>query len=123
MPLERCAETLEALRKATSRLHALAVDLSDARTVIRLEGDNVREVLMKGTSVDFTLPDLNAGSVRRMLFAEIAAMAHVVATEPYVVDLYVFRSFADYAWEWLEATAGEAARVTLFGAGHGDGLT
>jgi sarcosine oxidase subunit gamma len=115
LPLETCAQTLEALRKATSRLHVLATDLSDARTVIRLEGDNVREVLMKGTSVDFTLPGFGAGTVRRMLFAEIAAMAHIVGTGPDVVDLYVFRSYADYAWEWLEATAGENARVTLFG--------
>jgi sarcosine oxidase subunit gamma len=114
VPLEKCTGTLEALRKATSRLHVLATDLSDARTIIRLEGDNAREVLMKGTSVDFTLPGFGAGTVRRMLFAEIAAMAHVVGTHPDVVDLYVFRSYADYAWEWLEATAGENARVTLF---------
>src|SRR5690606_40150366 len=112
----RCAEVLQSLREATSSLHVLASDLSDARTVIRLEGDNVREVLMKGTSVDFTLPGFGAGTVRRMLFAEIAAMAHVVDSDPDVVDLYVFRSYAHYAWEWLEATAGENARVVLFGA-------
>lgn len=114
MPTDGCGDILAALQKKTETLFALACDVSDARAVIRLEGDNVREVLMKGTSVDLTKPGFDRGVVRRMQFAEIAAMCHIVDTAPDVFDLYVFRSYADYAWEWLEATAPEAARVTLF---------
>ena len=105
---------LEKLTKAVDGLHSLAVDVSDMRCILRLEGSNVREVLMKGSSIDFTAPECKAGFVRRLVFAEIAALAHVVSTEPDTVDLYVFRSFADYTWKWIEATAKPGAVIGLF---------
>jgi sarcosine oxidase, subunit gamma len=101
------------LTAALKGVHSLAVDMSDARTILRLEGDNVVEVLNKGTSADFT--DLKEGAVRRLRYAEIAALVHVIAREPDVMDLYVFRSYADYAWTYLTTTAREAARIDLFG--------
>jgi sarcosine oxidase, subunit gamma len=94
-------------------VHSLCVDMSDARTILRLEGDNVVEVLNKGTSADFT--DLKEGAVRRLRYAEIAALVHVIAREPDVMDLYVFRSYAEYAWTYVTTTAREAARIQLFG--------
>ncbi len=115
LPREKLTKTFAALRKKTEGMFALATDMSDARTVIRLSGDGAREVLMKGTSVDMLAPDVIQGTVRRMLFAEIAAACHVVGAEPDVLDLYVFRSYADYAWEWLLATARSGARVRLYG--------
>ena len=42
------------LTDALGSLHSLVVDVSDMRTIIRLEGQHVREVLMKGSSIDFT---------------------------------------------------------------------
>jgi sarcosine oxidase, subunit gamma len=101
------------LSAALQGVHSLAVDMSDARTILRLEGDNVGEVLNKGTSVDFT--QLREGSVRRLRYAEIAAMVHIIARQPDVMDLYVFRSYADYAWNYLTTTARQAARIQLFG--------
>jgi len=103
------------LSTTLEEVHSLVVDMSDARTILRLEGDNVREVLNKATSVDFTGSDMVEGAVRRLRYAEIAAMVHVISTDPDVVDLYVFRSYADYAWNYLLATAKEAARIKLFG--------
>jgi sarcosine oxidase gamma subunit len=35
--------------------------------------------------------------------------------EDTVFDIYVFRSYADYAWEFLLTTARESSRVKLFG--------
>ena len=72
---------------------------------------------MKGSSVDFTLPEYKAGTVRRVMFAEIAALVHIVSDEPCTADLYVFRSYADYTWKWLKATAKPAARIGLFSGG------
>ena len=102
------------LTAALGSLHSLAVDVSDARAIIRLEGDNTREVLMKGSSIDFTMPEYKAGHVRRMIFAEIAALAHVVSDKPCMVDLFVFRSYADYTWKWLVATSNPGAKIGLF---------
>jgi len=107
---------LDKLRKNLGTVHSLAVDVSDARAIIRLEGDNALEVLMKGSSVDFTLPEYRAGLVRRLMFAEIAALAHIVSDNPCTVDIYVFRSYADYTWKWIKATAKPAASIGLFKA-------
>ena len=107
---------LEKLRKNLDAIHSLCVDVSDARAIVRLQGDNALEVLMKGSSVDFTLPENKAGMVRRLMFAEIAALVHVVSDKPCNVDLYVFRSYADYTWKWIRATAKPAASIGLFKA-------
>jgi sarcosine oxidase subunit gamma len=109
------APSLQAqLVEALEGVHSLVVDLSDARAILRLEGDNAREVLNKGTSADFTGSEIKAGTVRRLRYAEIAAMAHIVATDPDIIDLYVFRSFAQHAWTYLTTTARSAARIGLF---------
>ncbi len=100
------------LRKSLGTIHSLAVDVSDMRAIIRLEGDGVRETLMKGSTLDLISDDYKPGTVRRMLFAEIAALLHVV--EPNMIDIYVFRSYADYAWEYLLKAARKGSEVKLF---------
>ena len=112
-PRAKSAELLVELRKALTGIHSLAVDVSDMRTVIRVEGENVREVLLKGCSLDLLSGEYAPGTVRRMRYAEIAALLHVVEDE--VFDIYVFRSYAQYAWDFLCATAREPAKVKLFG--------
>lgn len=112
-PGAKAGELLAALRKALSGIHSLAVDVSDMRAVVRMEGKGSREVLLKGCSLDLLNGEYVPGTVRRMRFAEIAALLHVVEDDAF--DIYVFRSYADYAWEFLLATAKDAAAVTLFG--------
>lgn len=111
-PRRRAAALALSIQESLAGVHALAVDMSDARAIIRLEGDGAREVLMKGTPID--LAGIGVGAVRRLRFSDLAAMLHIVGDEPEVIDLYVFRSYALFAWQWLAATAGEAARVRLF---------
>jgi sarcosine oxidase, subunit gamma len=106
-------EVAAALRTELGSIHSLVVDVSDMRAVLRLEGDGVREVLLKGSSLDLLSDDYKSGTVRRMRFAEIAALLHVV--EDTVFDVYVFRSYADYAWDFLLATARVPAKIKLFG--------
>lgn len=106
-------EFVAALRSELASVHSLVVDVSDMRAVLRLEGEGVREVLLKGSSLDLLSDDYKSGTVRRMRFAEIAALLHVV--EDSVFDVYVFRSYADYAWDFLLATARAPAKVKLFG--------
>ncbi len=116
LPRAETTKILKALQTKTKGQFASACDVSDARAIIRIAGDGVREVLMKGTSVDLTSPEISTGTVRRMLFAEVAAACHVVDEDAATLDLYVFRSNADYVWEWLLATARAGARVQLYGA-------
>ena len=112
LPAEKAAETLEALRKQLSGIHSLAVDASDMRAILRLEGEGVREVLLKGTSLDLLSDDYKPGTCRRMRYAEIAALLDVVEDD--VFDVYVFRSYADYVWDFISATAKRSAAVRLF---------
>jgi sarcosine oxidase, subunit gamma len=112
-PRTKALTLLAELRGALAGIHSLAVDVSDMRAVIRMEGEGAREILMKGTSLDLLSGDYDAGACRRMRFAEIAALLHVV--EDNIFDIYVFRSYAHYAWEFLLATAREPAKIRLFG--------
>ena len=82
------------------------------RAIIRLEGEGVREVLMKGSTLDLTDGDYTPGTVRRMRFAEIAALLSIV--EDNVIDVYVFRSYADYTWNFLVKAARKGSEVKLF---------
>jgi sarcosine oxidase, subunit gamma len=100
------------LTKTLEGVHSLAVNVSDMRAVIRVEGEHARTTIMKGTSIDLTHGDYPPGSVRRMKFAEIAALLHIVEED--VIDIYVFRSYADYTWEFLLKAARKGAEVRLF---------
>jgi sarcosine oxidase, subunit gamma len=108
----RVTALLTDLRKSLGTIHSLAVDVSDMRAIIRLEGDGVRETLMKGSTLNLISEDYATGTVRRMRFAEIAALLHVV--EQNMIDIYVFRSYADYAWAFLLKAARNGSEVKLF---------
>jgi sarcosine oxidase, subunit gamma len=108
----KTASLLAELNTALGKVHSLAVDVSDMRAIIRLEGEGVRETLMKGSSLDLISDDYKAGTVRRMRFAEIAALLHVV--EDNIIDVYVFRSYAEYTWAFLEKAARKGSEVKLF---------
>ncbi len=111
-PRANVSGLLASLRSALSGIHSLAVDVSDMRAIIRIEGEGSRETLMKGCSLDLLSGNYLAGTVRRMRFAEIAALLDVVEDD--VFDIYVFRSYAHYAWEFLTTAAREGASVRLF---------
>jgi len=113
-PRKRSGDLARDLNQALGATPSLLVDMSDARTILRLEGEGVRELIMKGAPVDLTAPDFAKGTVRRLRFGELAAMVHLVGEAPDVVDLFVFRSYATFAWEWLVATGSRAAEVRLF---------
>ncbi|MGI9371614.1 MAG: sarcosine oxidase subunit gamma [Hyphomicrobiales bacterium] len=114
-PLKDVSALLAKLVKALEGVHSLAIDMSDARSILRLTGKHVRHVLMKGSSVDFTQSEFGKGAVRRIAFAEIAALVHVVDARTNVFDLYTFRSQAHHAWDFLVATAGEGSDIGLPG--------
>ena len=112
-PRGKVTDVIARLRDALGNIHSLVVDVSDMRAVIRMEGEGCREIIMKGTSLDLLSAEYAPGLVRRMRFAEIAALLNVVEDD--VFDIYVFRSYAHYAWDFLRAAAREPARVKLFG--------
>ncbi len=113
-PRQDVGKITQKLQTSLKNIHSLAVDVSDARSIIRLEGDGAKVVLMKGAPVDLTLPDVTVGYVRRLSFAEIAALAHIISNKPETIDLYVFRSYTKYAWDWLCATSTKQSELQIF---------
>ena len=113
-PHKRSGDLARDLKQALGATPSLVVDMSDARTILRLEGEGVRELIMKGAPVDLTAPEFVGGTVRRLRFGELAAMVHLVGEAPDIVDLFVFRSYAMFARDWLIATGSGAAEVRLF---------
>jgi sarcosine oxidase, subunit gamma len=115
LPYTGSEQMTERLHAALAPFHALAVDLSDARSIFRIAGLGAREVVMKGASVDLTHTDCVVGTVRRFNFADLAAMVHVMSDRPETLDLYVFRSVGSYVRRFLDTAARPDARLVLWG--------
>jgi sarcosine oxidase, subunit gamma len=102
---------LDKLAKAVQSLHVALVDVSESRTVIRLDGMHARSVLNKGCSIDLHprafVPDRVVGT----RLARCHVILHQTQGEPTapspVYEIYVHRSFSEYLWSWLEDAASE----------------
>ena len=99
-------KTKKALFLAIANQHAAVTDLSESRTVIRITGDNAREVLMKGCSIDLHPRVFGPGHCAETLLAQAhvilhQTVAHKTSGIP-TYEIYVYRSFAEYLWTWLE---------------------
>lgn len=103
LPRADLPATLSALTGALGSAHALAADMSDARAVFRITGDDahVREVLARLAPVDMDRFPL--GEVRRTRLAQVAAA--IWSPEPGVVQLICFRSVAQYVFDLLTEAA------------------
>jgi heterotetrameric sarcosine oxidase gamma subunit len=78
---------------------AAVLDLGHARTVLRLEGEAVRDVLNRGTSIDLRPAHFAPGACALTALRKIGALLHAVAPE--IIDVYVPRSYAQALTEWL----------------------
>jgi sarcosine oxidase subunit gamma len=78
---------------------AAVVDLGHARVVLRLEGQAVRDLLAKGTSVDLRPAHFAAGACALTALGKIGALLHAVG--PNTIDVYVARSYAQALSEWI----------------------
>ena len=70
MPYVDVATALAAIAKAFGAEHHLAVDVSDARAVFRVEGDRADQVLRKLVPADLDL--MAQGELRRTRAAQVA---------------------------------------------------
>jgi sarcosine oxidase subunit gamma len=112
-PRARAPALAADLGKALSGIHSQVTNVSDMRTVLRLEGENLRVTLAKGTSTDLMAAEVKPGFVKRLKFAEVGALINIVEDE--IFELYVFRSQADYVWDFLLATGTTASALKIFG--------
>lgn len=92
--------------------HFLAVNVSDARTFLRISGKGAREVLAKVCPVDLSPEAFTAGMFRRTRMAQVPAAFWLDDTGDF--HLVCFRSVADYAFNLLKASARPGGEVGLY---------
>ena len=79
-------------------------DLSHSRTVLRLSGPKLRDVIAQGCAVDLHPRAAKAGDCFVTSVARHSALLHLV--DDTTADIYVYRSFGQDLIEWLlEAAA------------------
>lgn len=110
LPQDRVAGALQTLAAALEGVPHLAADVSDARAVLWLEGERVREVLAKACPVDMAL--MQPGEVRRTRAAQIAVAFWML--DDRTVELICFRSVARYAFDLFTTLARPGSEVGLF---------
>jgi sarcosine oxidase subunit gamma len=89
-----------ALSRALEGIGAAITGLSHSRTVIRLSGPRVRDLLGKGCSLDFHPRAFGAGAAMQSSYEKIGVLVHALDDAP-TVDLYVYRGLALSLWEHL----------------------
>ena len=111
----RIAETLRA--ELAGQVCAIT-DVGESRACIRLSGPRALTVLQKGCPLDLHPRAFAAGQCAQSRLAKTTAVIHLItdnAADGPVFDLYVVRSFADYAWHWLEDAGREFGVAVLAG--------
>jgi len=94
------------LSQALGARHAAVTAVGHGLAVIGLAGGHAREVLMKGSGLDFHPEAFRPGHCARTLLARASVGIHLVDAAP-EFDIRVARSFADYLWAWLEDAGAE----------------
>jgi sarcosine oxidase, subunit gamma len=105
-PRDQVPTALAALARELAGTHHLAVDVSDARAVFRVEGPQAADVLAKLTPADPAA--LAPGELRRSRLAQVAA-AFWVADGGFTV--VTFRSVARYAFDVLANAARPGSEI------------
>ncbi|MFN7223192.1 MAG: sarcosine oxidase subunit gamma [Paracoccaceae bacterium] len=100
VPYAGVGPALAEIAKAMDGQHHLAVDVSDARAVFRIEGVLADQVLRKLSPVDFDT--LEPGELRRSRSAQVAA---AFWRDEAGFTLVCFRSVAGYVMELLSTSA------------------
>jgi len=104
---DRRVERIErTLRDALEGQHAALTDVSHSRAVLVLSGPGARAVLAKGCPLDFHPRAFGPGRCAQSRLAKCQALIHQTHEAP-AFEIYVHRSFAQYAWTWLEDAGGE----------------
>ena len=99
---ERRAERIEhELRGALEGQRAALSDVSHSRTILALSGPDARALLAKGCPLDLHPRVFAPGRCARSRLARCQLLIHQVDAAP-AFEIHIHRSFAQYAWTWLE---------------------
>lgn len=101
LPKSRTKEAVAALTTALEGVHSLVADVSDARAVFTVKGQDARDVLARLCPVDLAPDRFKAGEMRRTRMAQIPAAFWISDGDAEALTVVVFRSVAQYALDLL----------------------
>ena len=113
-PDRRVARIEGTLYDALEGQRAALTDVSHARTILTLSGPEARAVLAKGCPLDFHPNVFEPGHCAQSRLAKCQVLIHQTDAAP-TFEIHVNRSFAQYAWTWLE-DAGKEFGVVIVAA-------
>ena len=87
------------LREVLGNAHYAIVNVSGGQTLIELEGEKARELLMKSTSCDVHPDAFPVGRGVTAVFAKASLILRRPSEERW--ELVLRRSFADYCYRWI----------------------
>lgn len=93
-----------ALRRALADSDATVTDLAHARTVLRLRGAPLPDLLCQGCSAD--IESLTRGDCTVTQLGHFSVLIHSFDGQ-IGMDIYVYRSFGLALWEWVTTAAAE----------------
>ncbi len=111
-PIGNVVETMAKLNAALAKMHALVVDVSDARVLFTLSGAGAREVLAKLTPADVSPDSFSTGMVRRSRLAQVPAAFWL--DDEGTIGVICFRSVALYVFDLLSSAAAPGGEVGYF---------
>jgi sarcosine oxidase subunit gamma len=100
------------LQAKLSKIHALAVNVSDARAVFEVRGAYAREVMAKLAPVDLAPAAFTPGMFRRTRIAQVPAAFWMPEAD--VFRVVCFRSVAQYMFDVLCVAAQPGSEVNAF---------
>ena len=115
LPYGQVSSVCASLSASLKAVHHLVADVSDARALITVSGQDahVREVLAKLAPVDLHPAQFGPGDFRRTRLAQVAGAFWM--PEAGQINVICFRSVAQYVFDLLSAAADPAAPVDYFG--------
>ncbi len=111
-PYGKTGSVLAAMQEKLAKVHALVVDVSDARALLQVAGPCAREVMAKLCPLDLSPENFRPGTLRRTRMAQIPAALWMEDDATFRV--ICFRSVADYAFNLLKTAAHPEAGVGYF---------
>jgi sarcosine oxidase subunit gamma len=109
VPFGEQGAVVDALSERLAGTHHMALDVSDARAVIRVAGRDAAETLAKGAPVDLSDAAFPVGRARRTHLGGVAVA--IWRREAQVFELVCFRSVAHHVFDWLAVSGAKGARV------------
>ena len=97
----------ERLQSAFDGLFAAAIDVSGARSSLRIAGSSAVDLLSTGCRLDLDPAVLGPGQCLQTPLGNVTAIIHHVAGDEPTYDIYVPRSTAVSFWKWLEHASQE----------------